>query len=348
MPATDTVTMDLGTLSPSRLVVAASPHVRSRESVSNIMWQVFFALVPAALFGIVNFGVCALVTIVLSVASAVACEAIIGIIAGQKQTAANGSAALTGLLLAMCLPPNIPWYMPVLGSIVAIGVAKQMTGGIGSNVFNPAHIGRAFLMASYPVAMTAFSVSRFAKGFSSSGSPFNAADAVTAATPLSILKQQGHDALVAHFGGSGNLYKAMVLGNHGGSIGETSALLLFLGGIYLCVRGYVKWQTPLVMIATIGLGTWLFGGSGFLHGDPLFHVMAGGCLIGAFFMATDPVTVPMSVRGQAIFAFGAGLITVLIRLAGGYPEGVCYAILLMNTVTPLIDKYVYPKKFGSQ
>ena len=176
----------------------------------------------------------------------------------------------------------------------------------------------------------------------------HAPDAVTAATPLGLLKMQGHDALVASFGSQDALYQALFFGTRGGSLGETSVLLLAVGGLYLIVRRYIDWQVPTFMIGTVGLLTWAFGGShGLFTGDGLFHMMAGGLVIGAFFMATDMVTIPMSRLGKILFAVGVGALTVLIRLKGGYPEGVCYAILLMNAVTPLIDRYLFPKKFGS-
>jgi Na+-translocating ferredoxin:NAD+ oxidoreductase subunit D len=336
-----------------RLTVSSSPHIRSTESISHIMWHVVLALMPAAVFGIINFGYHALIVIILSISSAVVTEAVAQRLMHRKITVSDGSAFLTGLLLAMCLPPAVPWYIPVLGSAVGIGIAKHAMGGLGSNVFNPAHIGRAFLLASYPVAMTTFSASRLTHlndVFHSGANAVSSAtvDAVSSATPLGMLKHEGFSSLVSHFGGKADLYTTMFMGNHGGSIGETSTLLLLLGGIYLIIRKYIKWQPPLVMIATVGLFAWIFGGHGLFNGDPLFHCMAGGLIIGAFFMITDPVTIPITLKGQIIFALGVGLITILIRLVGGYPEGVCYAILLMNATTPIIDRYIYPKKFGSQ
>jgi Na+-translocating ferredoxin:NAD+ oxidoreductase subunit D len=341
-----------------RLLVSASPHIRVSDSVPKIMWNVNLAMLPAALFSVINFGVSALITILICIASSVLCELAIQVWQKKNITIEDGSAFLTGLLLAMCLPVNIPWYMSIIGSVVAIGVAKHMMGGLGNNIFNPAHAGRAFLMASYPVAMTTWNISRFAsfKYEAITSATFRApffhnffqVDSVTAATPLGILKLQGYNKLVETFGGRIGLYRSMLLGNHAGSLGETSTILLILGGIYLIIRGYVKWQVPVVMIFTVGLLTWIFGGKNALFtGDPAFHMMAGGLIIGAFFMATDMVTVPMTLTGQMIFAFGCGVITVLIRLVGGYPEGVCYSILLMNAATPMIDRYVTPKKFGA-
>jgi electron transport complex protein RnfD len=323
----------------SKLIVSSSPHLRDNESVSKIMWNVVLALLPAAIFSVFNFGLPALLTLTVSILGAVAAEALIQKWQKVDVTISDGSAVLSGLLLAMTLPPTIPWYMPLIGSVVAIGIAKHTLGGLGFNVFNPAHVGRAFLLAAWPVSMTAWTLSNF-------GGP--APDALASATPLGILKLHGHEALVAHFGGQANLYQSLFFGFRGGSLGETSTVLLLLGGLYLLVRGYIKWQVPVFMIGTVGLLTWIFGGpTALFTGDALFHMMAGGLVIGAFFMATDMVTIPTSRWGQVIFAVGAGALTTLIRLKGGYPEGVCYSILLMNSVTPLIDRYLVPTKFGS-
>jgi electron transport complex protein RnfD len=334
--------------SPLQLIVSSSPHLRDNESVSKIMWNVVLALAPAAIFSVFNFGLSALLTITVSILGAVAAEAAIQKWQKVDVTVSDGSAVLSGLLLAMTLPPTIPWYMPLIGSVVAIGIAKHTLGGLGFNVFNPAHVGRAFLLAAWPVSMTAWAVSNLG---------VHAPDAITAATPLGFLKLNAFDyhALGDHFGSMANLYQSMFFGTRGGSLGETSTLLLLLGGLYLLVRGYIRWQVPVVMIGTVGLLTWIFGGPvdssknliAFFTGDPVFHMMAGGLVIGAFFMATDMVTIPTSRWGQVIFAAGCGILTTLIRLKGGYPEGVCYSILLMNSVTPLIDRYLVPTKFGS-
>jgi electron transport complex protein RnfD len=339
---------------PEKLVITSSPHVHNRESVTKIMWIVNLTLLPAAIFSVINFGLPALITMLLCIAGSVACEAAIQHWRKVKVTVSDGSAVLTGLLLAMCLPAGIAWYIPLIASVAAIGIAKQTMGGLGHNVFNPAHIGRAFVMASYPVAMTTWAVSRLGNSADFSGAISRVAsfDVVTGATPLGILKQQGYQALVDSFGGQAAMYKALFIGNTGGSLGETSAILLILGGLVLIIKKYIKWQVPLVMIGTVALFTWIFGGRVdgklvYFTGDPLLHILSGGLIIGAFFMATDMVTTPLTTRGQILFAFGCGLITVLIRLYGGYPEGVCYSILLMNAVTPLIDRYVFPKKFGS-
>lgn len=320
----------------SMFTVSTSPHVRCEETTSKIMWNVNIALAPAAIFSIFYFGLAALVNIAVGLISAVAFEYLLQKFLKKKITAFDGSAAITGILLAMSLPPSLPPYMIVIGSFIAIVVAKQSMGGLGFNIFNPAHIGRAALMVSWPVAMTTWTKIT------------TSVDVVTSATPLNILKQQGYEKLVETFGGNFELYKAMFLGTRNGSLGETSTVLLLIGGIYLIYKGYINWHVPVFMIGTVGIITWIFGPAGLFTGDPVFHMMAGGLVIGAFFMATDMVTIPITTKGQIIFAVGAGAITALIRLKGGYPEGVCYSILLMNAVTPLIDRFVKPKMFGAR
>ncbi|ABR34608.1 MULTISPECIES: RnfABCDGE type electron transport complex subunit D [Clostridium] len=316
--------------------VSASPHIRCDESISKIMWNVNIALAPAAIFSIYYFGIPALINLVVGAASAVAFEYLVQKFRKKKITAFDGSAFLTGLLLAMCVSPTLPVYMIIAGSFVAIVIAKHSMGGLGYNIFNPAHIGRAALMVSWPVAMTTWTKMT------------TSVDVVSSATPLNILKQQGYSKLIETFGGNTELYKAMFIGTRNGSAGETSTILLIIGGAYLIYKGYIKWQVPVCMIGTVGIITWIFGPSGLFSGDPIFHMMAGGLIIGAFFMATDMVTAPITLKGQIIFAVGAGLITSLIRLIGGYPEGVCYSLLLMNAVTPLIDRFVKPKQFGAR
>ena len=318
--------------------VSVSPHIRDDETISHIMWQVNAALLPAALFAVWWFGVPALINILVGVVFAVLGEYLWQKGMHQPITAFDGSACITGLLLAMSMSPVLPPYMVAIGSLLAVIVAKQSMGGLGFNIFNPAHIGRAALMVSWPVAMTTWTKMADASG---------GVDAMTSATPLNILKMQGYDALIATFGSQSDLYWNLFIGTRNGSLGETSTLLLLLGGLYLIWKGYVNWQVPVTMIATVAVLTWIFGPAGLFTGDPMFHVMAGGLMLGAFFMATDMVTIPMTIKGQLIFAVGAGALTVLIRLVGGYPEGVCYSLLLMNAVTPLIDRFCKPRIFGA-
>ena len=326
-----------GKIETGILAVSASPHIRCDESIAKIMWTVNVTLAPAALFSVWHFGMPALLTLIICIAASVGTEYLIQKWQNKPVSISDGSAFLTGLLLAMNIPATVPWYMPLLGSLVAIGVAKHTMGGLGYNIFNPALIGRAFLLASWPIAMTTWP------------SMPSQIDGVTSATPLGILKLQGYEKLVQVFGDQPSLYKALFLGTRSGSAGETSVVLLLIGGLYLIYRGYINWHVPVFMIGTVAGLTWLFGGNGGLFtGDPLLAMLSGGLVLGSFYMATDMVTIPITVKGQIVFAIGAGALTVLIRLLGGYPEGVCYAILLMNSVTPLIDRLVKPVKFGTR
>lgn len=320
--------------------ISASPHIRDSETIPHIMWQVNLALLPAAVFAVWWFGLTAFINMLTGIVFAVGAEYSWQKAMHKPVTAFDGSACITGLLLAMSMSPILPPYMVAIGSVLAIIVAKQSMGGLGFNIFNPTHIGRAALMVSWPVAMTTWTkIQDF--------SELSSVDVMTSATPLNILKQQGYDALISTFGSQSGLYWSMFIGTRNGSLGETSTVLLLLGGLYLIWRGYINWVVPAAMILTVGLLTWIFGPAGLFTGDPLFHMMAGGLILGAFFMATDMVTIPITITGQIIFAVGAGAITVLIRLAGGYPEGVCYSLLLMNAVTPLIDRFVKPDIFGA-
>lgn len=322
-----------GQISLDKMIISSSPHIHAASSIQKIMWTVVLALLPAIVFAIWHFGIPALKILAVGSISAVIFEAITQKILKKKITISDGSAFLSGLLLAMCLPPTVPLFIPVVGSFIAIVVAKHSMGGLGYNIFNPAHIGRAALVVSWPVLMNTWT-------------EFSKADVVTSATPLGILKHQGYDALIQTFGSQSELYKSLFLGLRNGSIGETCVLLIILGGLFLIYKHIIDWVIPITMIVTVGALTWFFGPEGLMTGDPLFHMMAGGLVIGAFFMATDIVTTPITRKGRVIFAIGVGAITVLIRLVGGYSEGVCYAILLMNCVTPLIDRYIQPKRFG--
>lgn len=318
-----------------KLTVASSPHVRCNETIPKIMWNVVAALVPAAAFGVYYFGVNALVNIIVAIVSAVIFEFLWEKAMHKRITITDGSAVITGLLLAMTCPPSLPWWMSIVGSFLAIVVCKQAMGGLGYNIFNPAHVGRAGLMVSWPVAMTTWT--------QVNGTVI---DGVAGATPLNVFKHGGSDALFQLFGTNdwSSIYQSLFFGFRNGSLGETSTVLLILGGLWLIYKGSVNWQVPVVMIATVGILTGAVYGSANVA---LFQMMAGGLIIGAFFMATDMVTAPITVKGQVIFALGCGLITVLIRVLGGYPEGVCYSILLMNTLTPLIDRLVKPTVFGA-
>jgi len=296
-----------------KLVITPSPHIKDDTSLNEIMWTVIKALIPAMLAAIYYFRTRAILLILGSVIGAVLTEYIFQKIRGKKIAISNGSAILTGILLALIVPPSLPIWTVIVGSAVAIGLGKQVFGGLGYNPFNPALVGRAFLVAAYPVLMTSWTF-----------------DGKTTATPLNLMKAQG----VA------TDYWDLFIGHIGGSLGETSALAILLGAAYLIYKGYINWRIPVGILGTVAALTAVFG-----H-DPIFHLFSGGLLIGAFFMATDMVTSPVTKKGRWIFGFGVGLLVVLIRLWGGYPEGVMYAILLMNTGVPLIDRYTRPRSLG--
>jgi electron transport complex protein RnfD len=319
--------------------------VKSRESVEKIMWTVVVCLIPPLILSVFIFGFQTLIITAVSVASCVATEAISQKLLRRPITIRDGSAVITGLLLAYVIPPGVPYYLPVLGGVISIFVAKQLMGGIGFNIFNPALIGRAFLMATYPVAMTSAWLLpiRDASLFRYVGS---GVDAVSTATPLYVLKHYGLSGLIEKFGSLSTIYGNFFIGWRPGCIGETSVLILLLGGLFLVYKEYITWHIPLSVVASVGFFTWVFGGDGFFSGDPLLAVMSGGVPLGAIYMATDYVTSPNDRRAQLLFGAGVGALTVLIRLKGGYPEGVAYAILLMNTLTPALDGWFKPKRFA--
>ncbi len=308
----------------NRLLVSSSPHIRSKESVQSVMRDVLIALVPATAYGIYIFGIKAAILVAIAIGAAVGTEAFIqGVMRKQKITISDLSAAVTGLLLAMNIPVSAPWWLALIGSIFAIAIVKQAFGGLGHNFMNPALAARAMLMASWPVQMTTWT----APGV----------DAVSTATPLGIIAEGGATSQLP------DIFSAFV-GNIGGCIGETSALLLFLGGLYMIYRGVITWRIPVVYIATVFVLGFLL--QGFDVYMAAYQIVVGGLMLGAFFMATDYASSPVHAKGQLIYAFGAGLLTILIRVFGSLPEGVSYSILLMNVATPLIEKYTAPKVFG--
>jgi len=317
-----------------RFTASIGPHIRSGETVGHIMWTVSASLFPAAALSVYYFGLPALMVLAVSILSCMAFEAIAQKAMGVRVSAGDGSAFLTGLLLGMNLPAGVPFYLPVLGAAVAIIITKQLFGGLGYNISNPALIGRAFLLASFPRLMTSWPVP-------ASTLSLARLDAVTAATPLGILKEEGYDKLLTHFVDKTDMYTQMFLGHRGGSMGEVGVLALLLGAGYLLVKRYITWHIPFTFIATVATITWLSGG------DPLLAMLSGGLVLGAFFMATDYVTAPQLKNAQVAFGVGCGAITALIRIKGGYPEGVCYAIIIMNLFTPLLDRAFTPKKFGA-
>lgn len=317
----------------TEVVVSASPHLRSGLSAERIMWLVVAALIPASVAGVYYFGRQALMIILVSMVSAVLTEAITRIIMKRPITIGDGSAAVTGLLLALTLPPTVPLWIPAAGSAFAIVLAKQIYGGLGYNPFNPALVGRAFLLASWPTLMTKWVWPEGALGW--------AADRTAAALGLSADAVTGATALGLWGDGITKIpYLQLYMGNIAGSLGETSALAILLGGLFLLVFKIIDWRIPVGCLGAVALLAFLMGE------DPLFHLLAGGLLLGAFFMATDYVTTPVTPRGRLIFGVGCGLLTMLIRKYGGPPEGVCYAILLMNITSPLLDRWTVPKRFG--
>jgi len=309
------------------------------------MWTVVACLVPPLVLSVFIFGIQTLIITAVSVASCVAVEALTQKALGRKITIGDGSAVITGMLIAFVIPPGVSPLLPILGAVMAIAIGKHLLGGIGYNIFNPALLGRAFLMATFPVAMTSAWLPPLSDMaiFRYLGTPI---DAVATATPLAILKTQGLAAFTEQFGTAANVYTNFFLGWRPGCIGETSGLLLVLGGLYLLYRGYITWHIPVSVIGTIALLTWCFGGDALFSGDPLLAILSGGALLGAIFMANDYVTCPTNKTSQLIYGIGVGALTVLIRLKGGYPEGICYAILLMNPVSPVLDGFFKPTRFA--
>lgn len=320
----------------NKLIVSSSPHVRSNEDTSYIMKQVIIALLPATLGALYFFRLSALNVIFFCILGAVGSEFLYQKITKQESTIGDFSAVVTGLLLAFNVPASLPWWMCILGSVFAIIVVKMVFGGIGNNFVNPALAARAFLLASFPVAMTAWT--KTGVNWVSSGN----IDAYTTATPLSYLKHgvQGMQDLTS----SGVTLMHMMIGNIGGCIGETSAILILIGGLYLMYKGIINYIIPVFYIGTVFILSFILGGFNFNFA--IYQLAAGGLMIGAFFMLTDYTTSPMTTKGQIIYATLAGVIAIVIRLYGGYPEGVSYSILLANVMTPLIDKYVKNRVFG--
>jgi len=308
----------------ANFVVSGTPHVRSKESIQSIMRDVIIALVPATAAGIYYFGLRALILIVAAIISAVFFEWLYEKITKKPVTINDLSAVVTGLLLAMNLPASAPVWVAIVGSAFAIIFAKQLFGGLGQNFINPALAGRAFLLASYPTEMTTWVVPN---GL--------AADAATYATPLAQLKNGTLDASLGQ----------LVMGQVGGTIGETCAIALIIGGLYLLWKHVISWKIPVIYIATVFILFAVIGRHGMRM--PLQEIFAGGVMLGGIFMATDYASSPVTPKGQVIFAVGAGLLTYLIRTFGGYPEGVSYSILIMNCCVPLIERFTEPTIFGA-
>ncbi|MFC1565568.1 RnfABCDGE type electron transport complex subunit D [Candidatus Neomarinimicrobiota bacterium] len=315
---------------PERLLVLnSSPHLHTSKSVHKIMWSVIIALIPAMAMSTYYFGLQAGLMILTCVVAAVSTEMLMNFMKGEKITISDGSAIITGILLALTLPPSFRLSSAALGAIVAIFLGKHIFGGLGYNIFNPALLGRAFLQASFPVAITTWSNPITEK--------YSTIDAVSTATPLGAFK---FEKILTD-------YSDLFFGNVGGSLGETSAIAILLGGIFLLILKNADWRIPLSFIGSVlilGGVFWLLDPN--QYPDPVFHLLSGGLLFGAFFMATDMVTSPITPKGGWVFGAGAGILVIIIRLFGGLPEGVMYSILLMNGVTPLINRYTRPKIFG--
>lgn len=314
-----------------QLHLSSSPHIRSKDKTSTIMRDVVIALMPATVFGIYIFGWNALMVCLVAVLTAVVVEASIQKLRHKKITISDWSAVVTGLLVAMNMPGNSPWWLVVIGSFFAIAIAKHAFGGLGHNFINPALAARAFIMSGWMGRMTSYTTPKIHE--------------ISQATPLNVIKQSildGKSAInaVSDSFNIGDLF----FGNIGGVIGETSALLLILGGLYLIFRGVITYRIPAFYIGTVAILSYLL--YGFNIELVAYLLFGGGLMLGAFFMATDYSSSPTTPKGQIIFAIGCGLLTVIIRRYGGYPEGVSYSILLMNLAAPLIEKYTAPKVFG--
>lgn len=337
-----------------KFFISSSPHIKDTDSIPKIMYSVVASLVPAGIGAVYFFGFHALWVILISTASALLTELFCQSVMKRPRTIFDGSAIVTGVLLAYNLPAEVPLWLPAVGAFVGIVVGKQIFGGLGYNPMNPALVGRAFLTASWPVYMTIFrTVPR--------NSTLSGIHAITNATPLNVFKHSRE--ILTHISeytteqqvtkatqAISQLYSShdnLFFGRVGGCLGETSVFLLLIGAVFLMYKRIIGWKIPFSYLGTVAILTWVFSGtSGLFTGNPLFHLLSGGLVLGAFFMATDMVTSPITFKGRLLFGTGCGILTVVIRLWGGYPEGVSYSILLMNLTTPLLDRYTKPKIFG--
>ncbi len=326
------------------VLLSSSPHMHSSNSIEGAMRDVILALVPAIIAAIYYFRVGAVMVMVSCVVSAVFFEFLAEKVMKKPVTIKDGSAAVTGLLLAMCLPPTFTVGLSIVGAMFAIVLGKMIFGGLGCNIFNPAHLGRAICLSSFPQQMTTWVIPATAMAAKGVDATTFTTDAVSTATPLSIMKMAMQ---------TPEAFKQlpsimdMFMGNIGGSIGETCVPALIIGGIYLIYKGHIDWRIPVFYLATVTVITGIYGTiMGYPSLFPLYHLFGGGLMIGAFFMATDWVTSPITNKGRIIYAIGLGLLTSLIRLRGSYAEGVCYSILMMNMCTPMIDRFVRKVSFG--
>jgi len=321
------------------LTVSPSPHVHSGESTQKIMYRVVFAMIPALAWSIFVFGFDALRATLIAVAACIAVEYLIQkYLLKVTPSVTDGSALITGILLAFNVPSNLPWWIIIIGAVAAMGIGKLSFGGLGNNVFNPALVGRVFLLISFPVQMTSWPVNKQA-----------GIDALTTATPLGLLKEGVKNGTPISDIASLPHLNDMLLGNIGGSLGEISAVLLILGGIYMLWKKVITWHIPVSILLTVAVISGIFWRiNPEMYVNPMYHILTGGLMLGAIFMATDMVTSPMTAKGQIIYGIGIGIITISIRLFGAYPEGISFAILIMNAVTPLLNYYIKPKRFGGK
>jgi H+/Na+-translocating ferredoxin:NAD+ oxidoreductase subunit D len=312
-----------------QFVLAPGPHLHVEESTAHIMWTVNTSLAPAALWGVFVFGIRALFVIVAAIVGALAAEWVAARMMKVRSSITDGSAFCTGLLLALTLPPRVAPWMALLGGMFAILLGKVIFGGLGYNLFNPALIGRAFMMATFPLAMTA--------GWASARPWFAQVDALTTPTPLGALREHGVQAAMVLAGGHGSPWTGLILGFRPGSIGEVSVLLVVAGGVFLMMRGIIRPTIPLSVLAGLAITVAPTGHAG-------LHLLSGGLWLGALFMATDYVTSPNTRNGQIVFGLLIGVLTGLIRIYGGYPEGICYAILIANTLVPALNLWFRPAR----
>ncbi len=320
--------------------VSPSPHVHSAETTSKIMYRVVYAMIPALLWSVFVFGLDALRVTLIAIVACLAFEYLIQkYLMKVKPMVTDGSALITGILLAFNVPASLPWWIMIIGALAAVGIGKLSFGGLGSNIFNPALVGRVFLLISFPVQMTAWPVVREQE-----------VDGLTTATPLGIIKEGISSGIpVSEISQQLPSSTDMLLGQMSGSLGEISALLLILGGVYMLFKRVITWHIPVSVVGTVAAIAalfWLIDPQNYVN--PLYHILTGGLMLGAIYMATDMVTSPMTPKGQLIFGAGIGIITISIRMFGAYPEGISFAILIMNAFTPLINNYVKPKRFGGK
>jgi len=326
-----------------KIIISASPHVHSDRTSKRVMYDVLIALVPALLVSLYMFGLSALIMTSVAVISCLLFEYLIQkYILKTTITVNDGSALITGILLAFNLPATLPLWMVIMGSLVAIGIAKMSFGGLGYNIFNPALVGRVFLLVSFPVQMTSWPTP-----IENNTSLF---DAVTGETTLGIIKEGLlYGETMSTLTEKIPTLLELLLGFTSGSAGEMSALALILGGLYLLIRKVITWHIPVTILVTMALFTGIFWVvNPEQYANPLIHILSGGAMLGAFYMATDLVTSPMTKKGMVIFAIGIAIITVVIRLYGAYPEGISFAILIMNAFVPLINTYFKPRRFGNK